>query len=72
MTLTLQASKSWPVSGATEVLRITTWSTTRDAVGRMQGSFRYVYEINWNAGVNQGSVYSTSYDAQLRFVVAAP
>jgi len=72
VTLTLQVSWSRPVSGATEVLRLTAWTTARDAVGRMQGSFSFIDEVHWNAGINQGTVYSSTYDVALRSVILVP
>jgi hypothetical protein len=48
-------------------VRITEWSTTRDAAGRMKGSFRYVNEVAWT--VPDRGVFSTKYDAELVAVV---
>ena len=61
--LTLQGSVAQPVSGANVAVRITEWSTTRDAAGRMKGSFRYVNEVTWT--VPDRGVWSTKYEAEL-------
>jgi hypothetical protein len=72
MTLALAGSLDLPMSGAAEILRLTSWSTTRDTIGRMQGSFGFIYEITWNSGTNRGRVWSSSYEAELRSVVLVP
>jgi hypothetical protein len=71
-TLTLQGEMTRQVSGATEVTWLTGSSITRDTIGHMQGSFSYVFEARWNAGVNSGTTYSTSYVADLVSVVLIP
>ncbi len=53
--LVLEGSVSTPVSGGRDILRLTGWSTTRDELGQMSGSFSYVEEFVTNSGV-----YSTT------------
>lgn len=68
----LTGSRTEPVSSATYVVRLTGWSTTRDAIGRLQGTFSYIVEVHWTSGPEQGRIFSTSYDAELRYVVRVP
>ena len=58
-TLELRGSASRVISGGTEDVRITSWSTRRDIVGRMTGTFGFTVE--W-PGIGDGTrLYSTSY-----------
>jgi hypothetical protein len=70
--LTLTGSRTESVSSGTHIIRLSGWSTTKDAVGRLQGSFSYVDEVEWTAGAEQGRTFSTSYDAELRNVIRVP
>jgi hypothetical protein len=71
-TLNLRATRSEAVSGGTHVVRLTSWDTTIDAVGRLQGTFSYVDEVRWTEGPSAGTTWATSYDAELRHVVRVP
>ncbi len=71
-TLVLNGLRSEPVSAATHVVRLTSWSVTIDAIGRMQGTFSYIDEVQWTQGPNIGAMWSYSYDADLRYVVRVP
>jgi hypothetical protein len=71
-TLVLNGWRSEPVGAATHVLRLTSWSMTIDAIGRMQGPFTYLDEVRWTQGPNMGDTWSYSYDADLRYVVRVP
>jgi hypothetical protein len=70
--LTLDGSRTEDVSSAIHIIRLTAWSVTIDAVGRMQGPFSYIDEVRWTSGANAGTTWSTSYDAELRHVVRVP
>ena len=70
--LTIGGSIGQDVSSAIQTFRITGWSTIRDEIGRLQGSFSYVDEIRWTAGPSAGAVWSMTYDAELRSVIAVP
>ena len=71
-TLVLNGLRSEPVSAATHVVRLTSWSVPIDAIGRMQGTFSYIDEVQWTQGPNTGATWSYSYDADLRYVVRVP
>jgi len=71
-TLVLNGSRSEPVGSATHIVRLVSWSATIDAIGRMQGTFSYVDEVQWTQGPNAGATWSYSYDADLRDVVRVP
>ena len=71
-TVTLNGSRTEDVSGATHTIRLTSWSVTIDSVGRMPGSVSYVDEVAWTSGPNTGKTWSTSYDAELKYVVRVP
>jgi hypothetical protein len=71
-TLVLDGSRSESVSAATHVVRLTSWSVTIDAVGRMQGTFSYIDENQWTQGPSAGTTSSYSYDADLKYVVRVP
>jgi hypothetical protein len=71
-TLSLKASRSEVVGGGIHVVRLTSWNATIDAIGLMQGTFSYVDEVRWTEGPNVGTTWSTSYDAQLRYVAKVP
>ena len=67
-TLTIQGSATAPASGVdANVLRITRWTTTRDDLGRMHGSFGFVRETHWSPAsvVHPGEVWTLTYDAEL-------
>jgi len=70
--LNLTRSRSEIVGGGTHTIRITRWSTARDAVGLLQGTFTYVDEVSWTSGPNQGTTWSSTYDAELRNLVKVP
>ena len=58
-TLELRGSQNRPISGGSEVVHITSWSTRRDIVGRMTGTFAFTLE--W-PGLGTGDVlYTTVY-----------
>jgi hypothetical protein len=71
-TLELSGSLSEVASSSTHIVRLTSWSVTIDAIGRMQGRFSYVDEVRWSGGPNAGSTWSTTYEAELRHVVRVP
>jgi len=71
-TVNLSGSRSEDVSSARHTIRLTSWSVTIDAVGRMQGGFSYIDEVVWTSGSNAGMTWSTSYDADLKYVVRVP
>ena len=66
--LTLTGSGQKPESGGTASIQVTTWSTTRDALGRMNGAFGYVAAFTENTG----RVLASTYDAGLVSVVLVP
>jgi len=72
LTLTLGGSQNLPSGAAVEVVRITGWSTRRDTIGRLQGSLSFIYETAWTSAPRIGSVWSSSYDADLHSVVLVP
>jgi hypothetical protein len=65
--LSLQGSGQSPASGADIKLRLTAWSTTRDVVGRLSGTFTYVREVHWT--IPGREMYSHTYNAELSSVV---
>ena len=67
--LTLTGARSELVSSATHTIRLTGWSTMKDNVGRLQGTFSYVDEVEWTGGPDRGRTFSTSYDSELRNVI---
>lgn len=52
--------------------RITDWSTRRDGVGRLIGTYRRSVEVAWTAGPTAGTTWSETYDLELRAVVRVP
>jgi hypothetical protein len=70
--LVLTGSRTWPSSNGTDIVRLTSWSTTRDTIGRLQGTFSYIEEYLVMSGPDQGRTLSTSYDAELRNVIRVP
>jgi hypothetical protein len=66
--LTLSGTWSATQSGITELERIVTWTTARDAVGRLSGEFTGVDEIR---GAD-GREVSSSYRAELSDVLQVP
>jgi hypothetical protein len=68
----LSGSAGWVISGGTETVRLTAWSTSRDSIGRLIGTFSFVDEVDWNPGVNGGAVYSKTYNVELQYVVVVP
>lgn len=63
----LAGSRTSPTSGGSSSLRLTSWSTTVDAVGRMQGGLGYMSEY-----VTSSMVSSESYEAELKYLVRVP
>jgi hypothetical protein len=70
--LALQASNTNPQSGGITIWRMTSWATTADVIGRMQGGYSWIHETHWTLGPNAGTVWSKSYTAELRNVVRMP
>lgn len=63
----LAGSRTSTISGGSEIVRLASWSTTVDAVGRMQGGFGYVEEY-----VSSSGLRSESYEAELKYLVRVP
>jgi hypothetical protein len=55
-------------------LRLTGWATNRDASGRLQGTFGFVYETTWGIARMKpvGETWTLTYDAELVNVVLQP
>jgi hypothetical protein len=70
--LTLDGSVTQQVSGGTEVVRIVAWTTRRDGIGHMSGSFQFIREIHRTVPSLAGQVWSQTIDAQLVSVVLVP
>lgn len=74
--LVVEGSASGVQSGVdADVLRLGQWTTTRDDLGRMFGSFQFVRETHWSLlppRPEAGAVWSITYDAQLVDVVLQP
>jgi hypothetical protein len=59
--LELRGQSSRVISGGSEEARLTAWSSRRDAVGNMTGTF--AFELSW-PGIGDGTrLYSTTYHA---------
>lgn len=70
--LRLNAVHVAPESGGVRTLRVADWSTQRDTVGRLTGTYRLIDEFVWTAGPNSGSTWSLTYNMELRSVVRVP
>src|SRR4051794_5317743 len=74
--LTVEGSATDVESGVdAEVLRIEQWTTTRDDIGTMHGSFSFVRETHWSLlppRPEAGAVWTMRYDADLVDVVVQP
>ncbi len=60
---------------ATDTVRIPRWSATRDADGRLHGTFAFSRETLWgpaNVGHRVGDVWTAAYDAELVDVRRVP
>ena len=56
-------------AGFPEVVRLMSWSTTRDDIGRMVGRFSYRDETHWMPPRPPVTVWTVDYDAELVSVV---
>jgi hypothetical protein len=56
-------------AGLPEVVRLMSWSTTRDDIGRMAGSVSYRDETRWMPPRPPVAVWTIDYDADLVSVV---
>jgi hypothetical protein len=64
--LTLSGSASGIQSGVDpDLILLTGWSTIRDAVGQMHGTFTYRREAHWTDPRQQPPVWATDFDAEL-------
>ena len=67
--LTLDGDATSFAAGFPNVVRLTSWSTTRDDVGRMVGRFSYRQETHWMPARPHVPVWTADYDAELVGVV---
>jgi hypothetical protein len=63
-----EARDERPVSSARDVFRLERSTLTRDAVGQLTGSLRYVRETIWDASLNR-QTYVSRYDTDLSAIL---